>query len=92
MNSCSSHSVFTLLLFAGPQLKLYRGHVYTLGRSSERSLYDEELVSMDVEGEYDPKTADGEAQRSHVYWETVPCPRVQHTSLVSRDRQTSLVL
>lgn len=40
-------------------LKLYRGHVYTLGRSSERSLYDEELVSMDVEGEYDPKTADG---------------------------------
>ena len=41
------------------QLKLYRGHVYILGRKSDKSLYDEELVSMDVEGEYDPKTAEG---------------------------------
>ncbi|EGD80422.1 argininosuccinate synthetase 1 [Salpingoeca rosetta] len=41
------------------ELKLYRGNVYILGRSSPKSLYDEELVSMDVEGEYDPKTAEG---------------------------------
>ena len=30
-----------------------------LGRSSPNSLYSEELVSMDVEGEYDPRTAEG---------------------------------
>ena len=68
MNLCGPCSFFTRPSSSCPQLKLYRGHVYTLGRSSERSLYDEELVSMDVEGEYDPKTADGEAQRSHDYY------------------------
>ena len=43
----------------GVQIRLYKGHTYVLGRRSERSLYDENLVSMDVEGEYDPKTAEG---------------------------------
>lgn len=33
------------------EMNLYRGHCYILGRSSPKSLYSEELVSMDVEGE-----------------------------------------
>ena len=37
----------------------YRGNCFVLGRSSPNSLYSEELVSMDVEGEYDPRTAEG---------------------------------
>ena len=41
------------------ELSLYRGKCSVLGRTSPKSLYDEELVSMDVEGEYDPKTAEG---------------------------------
>ena len=41
------------------ELKLYKGNVDILGRTSEKSLYDEELVSMDVEGAYDPRNAGG---------------------------------
>ena len=41
------------------ELELYKGNITILGRSSPSSLYDEELVSMDVEGEYDPRHAEG---------------------------------
>ncbi|XP_075899920.1 argininosuccinate synthase [Nelusetta ayraudi] len=41
------------------QLSVFKGHVYILGRESPRSLYNEELVSMDVQGDYDPCDASG---------------------------------
>ncbi|KAL4216719.1 Adenylosuccinate synthetase [Mactra antiquata] len=40
-------------------LKIYKGHVYILGRKSPYSLYNEELVSMNVQGDYDPIDAGG---------------------------------
>ncbi|KAM9820654.1 argininosuccinate synthase [Neosynchiropus ocellatus] len=41
------------------QLSVYRGQVYILGRESVKSLYNAELVSMDVQGDYDPGDASG---------------------------------
>lgn len=41
------------------KVKIYKGGVYVLGRSSPMSLYNEELVSMDVQGDYDPIDAGG---------------------------------
>lgn len=41
------------------QLSVYKGQVYILGRESPKSLYNEELVSMDVQGDYDPCDASG---------------------------------
>uniref|UniRef100_A0A8B9HLC9 Argininosuccinate synthase n=1 Tax=Astyanax mexicanus TaxID=7994 RepID=A0A8B9HLC9_ASTMX len=41
------------------QLSVFKGHVYILGRESPSSLYNEELVSMDVQGDYDPCDASG---------------------------------
>ena len=41
------------------QLKLYKGGVYLLGRQSCLSLYNEELVSMDKQGDYEPIDAGG---------------------------------
>lgn len=41
------------------QLKIFKGQVYILGRESAMSLYNEELVSMDVQGDYDPCDASG---------------------------------
>jgi argininosuccinate synthase len=41
------------------QLQLYRGNVIPEGRSSESSLYDRELSSMDVAGGYDQEDARG---------------------------------
>jgi len=41
------------------QLSLYRGGVYVLGRDSALSLYNQQLVSMDVQGNYDPVDAAG---------------------------------
>ncbi|CAN5794723.1 argininosuccinate synthase [soil metagenome] len=41
------------------QLQLYRGNVIAEGRSSESSLYDRELSSMDVAGGYDQEDARG---------------------------------
>ncbi|XP_060768967.1 argininosuccinate synthase isoform X2 [Neoarius graeffei] len=41
------------------QLSVFKGHVYILGRESPKSLYSEELVSMDVQGDYDPSDASG---------------------------------
>lgn len=40
-------------------LKLYKGNVYPLARTSKTSLYDQNLSSMDVEGGYDQTDADG---------------------------------
>ncbi|CAH1785666.1 unnamed protein product [Owenia fusiformis] len=40
-------------------VQVYKGHVYILGRESPLSLYNEELVSMDVQGDYDPQDAAG---------------------------------
>jgi len=39
--------------------RLFRGSVYTLARESPCSLYDEELVSMDVAGDFNPSDSDG---------------------------------
>jgi argininosuccinate synthase len=41
------------------RLKLYKGNVISLGRSSPSSLYDRELSSMDVAGGYDQEDARG---------------------------------
>lgn len=40
-------------------LKLYKGHVYVIGRESHSSLYDMELSSMDIEGGFDQKDSEG---------------------------------
>lgn len=40
-------------------VKLYKGSVYILGRESPLSLYNAELVSMDVQGDYEPTDAGG---------------------------------
>ncbi len=40
-------------------LELYKGNVTCVGRESESSLYDPELSSMDVEGGYDQRAAQG---------------------------------
>ncbi|EMP34678.1 Far upstream element-binding protein 3 [Chelonia mydas] len=37
----------------------FKGQVYILGRESPRSLYNEELVSMNVQGDYEPSDATG---------------------------------
>ncbi|XP_037080699.1 argininosuccinate synthase-like [Pollicipes pollicipes] len=39
--------------------KLYKGSVQILSRDAPVSLYNEQLVSMDVQGDYDPKDAEG---------------------------------
>ncbi|NWY39923.1 ASSY synthase, partial [Sylvia atricapilla] len=41
------------------RLSVFKGHVYVLGRESPRSLYNEELVSMNVQGDYEPADATG---------------------------------
>ncbi|KAI9524612.1 Adenylosuccinate synthetase [Dissostichus eleginoides] len=41
------------------QLSVFKGQVYIMGRESPKSLYNEELVSMDVQGDYDPCDASG---------------------------------
>ncbi|CAI9595557.1 unnamed protein product [Staurois parvus] len=41
------------------QLSVLKGQVYLLGRESPQSLYNEELVSMDKQGEYEPCDASG---------------------------------
>uniref|UniRef100_A0A8C6SR88 Argininosuccinate synthase n=1 Tax=Neogobius melanostomus TaxID=47308 RepID=A0A8C6SR88_9GOBI len=41
------------------QLSVFKGQVYILGRESPKSLYNEDLVSMDVQGDYDPCDATG---------------------------------
>lgn len=40
-------------------MELYRGNVIITGRSSSVTLYDQSLVSMDEEGDYDPTDANG---------------------------------
>lgn len=40
-------------------LSVFKGQVYILGRESPKSLYNEKLVSMDVQGDYDPCDASG---------------------------------
>ncbi|MBN2802271.1 MAG: argininosuccinate synthase [Deltaproteobacteria bacterium] len=40
-------------------LRLYKGNAYATGRKSDNSLYDEDLSSMDIEGGYDQKDAQG---------------------------------
>lgn len=40
-------------------LKVYKGNVYVQGRSAPISLYNEELVSMDIQGDYEPSDAHG---------------------------------
>ncbi|XP_059150980.1 argininosuccinate synthase-like isoform X2 [Physella acuta] len=40
-------------------LKLFKGGVYILGRRSPLSLYNRELVSMNVQGDYEPHEAGG---------------------------------
>ncbi|MCC6220326.1 MAG: argininosuccinate synthase [Deltaproteobacteria bacterium] len=40
-------------------VELYKGNANIVGRESENSLYNQELSSMDVEGSYDQKDAEG---------------------------------
>lgn len=40
-------------------LKIFKGNVNVLGRKSPLSLYNEELVSMNVQGDYEPMDAGG---------------------------------
>jgi len=40
-------------------IAVFKGNVYIKGRESKSSLYNEELVSMDVQGDYDPIDAAG---------------------------------
>ena len=40
-------------------VSVFKGQVYILGRESRLSLYNEELVSMDVQGDYEPEDAYG---------------------------------
>ncbi|XP_052789954.1 argininosuccinate synthase-like [Mya arenaria] len=40
-------------------VKIYKGGVYILGRKAPTSLYNEELVSMNVQGDYEPQDAGG---------------------------------
>lgn len=40
-------------------LKLYKGNVYPVARTSPSSLYDKELASMDIEGGYNQEDAEG---------------------------------
>ncbi len=40
-------------------LKLYKGTAYPVARTSPSSLYDQDLSSMDIEGGYNQKDADG---------------------------------
>lgn len=41
------------------QVSVFKGQVYILGRESPLSLYNEELVSMNVQGDYEPGDATG---------------------------------
>ncbi|KAM8933607.1 argininosuccinate synthase [Pelodytes ibericus] len=41
------------------QVSVLKGQVYVLGRESPQSLYNEELVSMNVQGDYEPADASG---------------------------------
>lgn len=41
------------------RVRLYKGNVFIMGRSSEISLYNEKLVSMDVKGDFQPEDAGG---------------------------------
>ncbi|XP_053863809.1 argininosuccinate synthase [Malaclemys terrapin pileata] len=41
------------------RVSAFKGQVYILGRESPRSLYNEELVSMNVQGDYEPSDATG---------------------------------
>ncbi|KAH0502565.1 Argininosuccinate synthase [Microtus ochrogaster] len=41
------------------QVSIFKGQVYILGRESPLSLYNEELVSMNVQGHYEPIDATG---------------------------------
>jgi argininosuccinate synthase len=41
------------------RVRLFKGNVIPMGRSSESSLYDQELSSMDVAGGYDQEDARG---------------------------------
>lgn len=41
------------------RLQLYKGNVMAIGRSSKVSLYNENLVSMDVQGDFEPADATG---------------------------------
>jgi argininosuccinate synthase len=40
-------------------LKLYKGNVIVKGRESEESLYDQDIASMDIQGDYDQTDAIG---------------------------------
>ena len=41
------------------KIKLYKGNVVILGRKSENSLYDANMVSFDIKGDYHQKDAEG---------------------------------
>ncbi|KAK7081927.1 Adenylosuccinate synthetase [Halocaridina rubra] len=56
-NKCIEES--QKLVTGSVTLKIYKGNVYVLSRNAPVSLYNEELVSMDVQGDYDSSDATG---------------------------------
>jgi len=40
-------------------MTLYKGNAFVTGRESDKSLYDEDIASMDKEGGYDQTDAKG---------------------------------
>ncbi|NXW41415.1 ASSY synthase, partial [Nyctiprogne leucopyga] len=57
LRQCIGRSQETVL--GTVRLSVFKGQVYILGRESPRSLYNEELVSMNVQGDYEPADATG---------------------------------
>ncbi|NXJ55098.1 ASSY synthase, partial [Spizaetus tyrannus] len=57
LRQCIGHSQEAVV--GTVRLSVFKGQVYVLGRESPRSLYNEELVSMNVQGDYEPADATG---------------------------------
>lgn len=59
-------------------IKLFKGNIIVLGRSSPLSLYDKELVSMDVEGDYSQADAGGFIRTNSVRLKTFSRWKTKH--------------
>ncbi|NXP75171.1 ASSY synthase, partial [Ramphastos sulfuratus] len=57
LRHCIWHSQETVV--GTVRVSVFKGQVYILARESPWSLYNEELVSMNVQGDYEPADATG---------------------------------
>ncbi|KAL6061907.1 hypothetical protein STEG23_031526, partial [Scotinomys teguina] len=62
------------------QVSVFKGQVYILGRESPLSLYNEELVSMNVQGDYEPIDATGFININSLSSSTPPGPVLKQTA------------